>query len=485
MKKLITILSVFMIVLTAVPSIAARLKVVVTNIRVTGQQNRDEMQTTLQTLLASRLNGSNIAAVETTAEADIVVNGAYVAIGKKFSIDATVKNAAGKIVTKVFVQGDTEDDVIPAVGLLAKKLIADIAEIYSGELTTAETAGAKAAAPSPAAGGVSGRGQHETNGAFDWESKRLTGAAHLMATGKNLPDGSREIFLADDRHIAFYRQGTDMTLVSEVKLGEGYKIISLDTLEVANNSLDIYVTAIHSGDLASQVWQVKGNQLMQVATGLPYYFRTTGVAGGQKKLYVQTMGREDDYYGAVTEATRSGSHVALKSPITMPRFGSIYNFNQFRDQEGQIFTLVITPDGYLLVYNQDLKELWRSNDKFGGSELFFQRDDDSQVRVTGNTYRLIFMEQRILVSSKGDIFVAKNDGFWVLGNARSYNKGAVYCLSWNGSLLEEKWHTRETQKYMSDYFYDAERNELLILQVVQRPEITGRGASLLSSKKLK
>jgi hypothetical protein len=94
------------------------------------------------------------------------------------------------------------------------------------------------------------------------------------------------------------------------------------------------------------------------------------------------------------------------------------------------------------------------------------------------------MNQRVQVTTKGEVLVGKNDGFWVMGDARMYKKGAVYNMVWNGSSLEEKWHTRDTQNYMPDYFYDEGRNELLILQTVQRPGITGRGASSLAIKKV-
>jgi hypothetical protein len=72
----------------------------------------------------------------------------------------------------------------------------------------------------------------------------------------------------------------------------------------------------------------------------------------------------------------------------------------------------------------------------------------------------------------------------VLGNSRTYKKGAVYCLVWNGSSLEEKWRTRETQNYMPDYQFDEARNELLMLQTVQRSGFMIRGASSLTIKKV-
>jgi hypothetical protein len=94
------------------------------------------------------------------------------------------------------------------------------------------------------------------------------------------------------------------------------------------------------------------------------------------------------------------------------------------------------------------------------------------------------MNQRVQVTAKGEVLVGKNDGFWVIGDARTYKKGAVYNMVWNGSSLEEKWRTRDTQNYMPDYFYDEAKNELLILQTVQRPGFNTRGASALAIKKV-
>lgn len=275
-----------------------------------------------------------------------------------------------------------------------------------------------------------------------------------------------------------------MKLVAEAEFSPADMIVSLDTIEAADGNLDIYVTIIRSDEPASQVWQVKGGKLVRVAEKLPYFFRAFSLAGGPKMLYAQAMGREADFFGDVYEAARSGNDISLKNPIKLPRFGDIYSFNQFRNSDGKMMTVVINPDGYLVVYNPELKELWRSNDKFGGSELYFQKEDLDNARVTGEKYRWIFLNQRIQVTAKGEILVGKNEGFWVLGNARRYKKGAVYCFAWNGSSLEEKWRTRDTQNYMPDYWLDESRNELLILQTVQRSGIETRGASALAIKKV-
>jgi len=494
MCKPVFLMAALLVSLTAVPSYAVQIRLFVSGIETVGVQNKDEMKAIVQTLLASRLNNSGITAVESLAEADVVVSGTYISTGKLFSIDAVAKTVAGKTLTRAFVQGEKADDLIPSVGTLAEKLTAELVKVYSNDKSTVPVQAAAAAPvinipPKTAAvtTPVSDFIKPQTvapRSSSDWISPRLTGAANLMALGTTLPNGSREIFLADAHRLAYYRQSGDMKLVSESEMSPADKIISLDTLQGSDGSIDIYVTIIRRNEPASQVWQVKGDKLFLVAEKLPYFFRTANLSGGPKKLLAQTMGRNEDFFGDVTEATRSGSTITLKSAIKMPRFGTIYSFNQFRDRDGKTLMTVINPDGYLIVYDQQLKELWRSNDKFGGSELYFQKEDDLNMRLTGELTRWIFMNQRIQVSAKSELVVGKNDGFWVLGNSRSYKRGAVYCLAWNGSSLEEKWHTRETQNYMPDFFFEEARNELLLLQTVQRPGMSERGASSLTIKKV-
>ncbi|NVN89074.1 MAG: VCBS repeat-containing protein [Desulfuromonadales bacterium] len=505
MKIITSTITILLVAFCSLPALAASpLRVFVGDMNAVGVQNRDELKTTLQTLLASRLNSDSITAVSSATEADAILTGTYVVIGKIFSVDAMAKSVGGKTLTRAFVQGESQDELIPAMGKLADKLTADLTKLYtSGQITSVAPVYSNTPATvvrpviTTKSDIIKSEPVHaarteefikpkdvEQTPASGWQSKRLAGAANLIATGKTLADGSREVFLAEARRLSYYHQSDAMKLVAETEFKNIEKILSLDVMEGSDGQQDIYLTIIHGEELSSQVWQVKGGKLVRVAEDLPYYFRSFSLAGAPRKLYAQAVGRDADFYGDVAEAHRNGSKITLTNPIKMPRFGNIFGFNQFTDGDGKIYTVVINPDGYLVVYDTELKELWRSNDKFGGSELYFQKEDLVNVRVTNDKFRWIFMDQRIQVTSKGDVLVGKNDGFWVIGNARSYKKGAVYCFSWNGSSLDEKWHTRETQNYMPDYYFDEARNELLILQTVQRPGITTRGAASLAIKKV-
>lgn len=493
MNQLRILLLALCYLLVTVPVFAAPLRVYVSDIHVVGASNKDEMKSTLQTLLSSRLNSDRIMAVGNASEADVLVTGTYVAIGKVFSVDALAKTIAGQSLTRAFVQGENQDELIPLIGTLAEKLGKELGTVPPVTVTTVP---APASAPRSAdIIAPSSQVQAAPAGEFikpqemvpgspgSWQSKRLDGASNLMAVGRTLANGQRELFLAEDQRLSYYHQGSEMKLITAVELKGSEKIISVDTSVAVDGNLDIYLTIIRSFEPVSQVWHVKDDKFTLVAGNLPYFFRSISLAGAPKKIYAQAMGRDADFYGDIAEVTRTGTTVTLKNPMTLPRQGNLYSVNQFRDRGGKLLTVLLNADSYLVVYDQQNNELWRSNDKFGGSELFFQKDDANPI-VSGDKFRSIFMNQRIQVSSRQEVLVGKNDGFWVLGDARSYKKGAVYCMIWNGSSLEEKWRTKDTQNYMSDYYFDEGKNDLLMLQTVQRPSLTKSGASALAIKKV-
>lgn len=503
MRKIVLVYTLLVTLFSAVTAFAAApLRVFVADMNVVGVQNRDELKATLQTLLASRLSSDTITAVASSSEADAVLTGTYVVIGKIFSIDAMARSTNGKTLTRAFVQGENQDELIPAVGKLAEKLGAELSKLHSsGQISGSSPAysGAsavirpknspdgdivKSALVRPANEEIIKPRDLERNYVGGWQSKRLPGAANMLAVGKTLPDGSREVFLAEDRRLSYYHQGENMKLLFATELATLDKIIFLDTNVGSDGTTEIYVTIMRGEELASQIWQVGEGRMQCVAKDLPYYFRAFNLAGGPKKVYAQSMGRESEFFGNVAEVTRTGTSVSLSKEIKMPRFGNIFTFNQFKDQDGKLNTVVIHPDGYLVVFDAEQKELWRSNDKFGGSELYYQKDNSENFRLTNDKYRWFFMNQRIQVTSRNEILVGKNDGFWVLGNARAYKKGAVYCFTWNGTNLDEQWHTRDTQNYMPDYYFDETRSELLLLQTVQRPGLTTRGTASLAIKKV-
>ena len=503
MKKLSLLCAVLFVALTTASTLfAAQIRVYVSEFAVTGAANKDELKSTLQTLFASRLSTDSVLSVDSPVGADVLVKGSYIAFGKVFSLDAVAKDANGRVIARAFQQGESQDELIPAAGKLGQSLAAEIAaKVKPGVVMVPQQVAAPAAPPSdlvrpsasqPASDVVKAsttsdivRPQELTRTAGGgWMSQRLAGTLIGIAPGK-ATDGTRDIYMADEQNLRLYRKSDVMKLVAEVTFSPRERVIALDSADLdGDGTPEAYVTIIDGDSLASQVWVAGKDSLKRVAAKLPYFFRGIALNGVDHKIYAQQMSSDKDFYGDVHELVRNGDRFELKNPIQLPRFGYLYNFNRFPDAAGNSCTVVLNPDGYLIVYSAAGEELWRSSEKFGGSETYFKREDLANIRTTGDPFRWVFMEQRITVTPSGEIVVPKNEGMFVIGNNRAYKKSSVYAFAWNGSSLDETWHTKQSQNYLADYVLDTGRKELLALEVVKKEGLMEKGASMVAVKRL-
>lgn len=432
-----------------------------------------DLKNSLKRLFSSRLSGEGLSTVDSAAEADVIISGSYTMLGRMFSLDAFAKSASGKQLAAAYEQGESIDALIPAVGKLSAKLKGDIARQYR-QAPAAASASATVPALAPAAK-ASAADILRSEPSSGWISQRIAGAKSAIATW-----GTNEMLVADEDVLQLYRQGAKLTLVTEAKLPERQAVLGIDAVGPdSDGKVLVFVTTLDKEAPASRIYSLQNGALKLVAQDLPYMFRTLAPYGEAKKLYAQQMGRTEDYYGDVFEAAYVNGSIKLDNPIKMPRFGNIFNFNLFRDQSGKSYLTVFNDSGYLIVYTDAREELWRSSEKFGGTETYFQRRDSENERVSGTPFRTRFIDQRITVTDKGEIVVPLNAGFFVLGNQRSYSRYSMVSFAWNGSSLEELWRTKPSQNYLADYAYHPGSREFVLLEVTQKKGLAGKGGSLI------
>lgn len=476
--------------LTAFPAFAAPVKVYVAEMNAVGMQNRDEMKQSLQALLASRLTSADVLSVANPAEADVTVNGTYVAIAGIFNLDAVAVLPGNRTLTRVSVQGDNQNQLVSAIGKLAEKLLPELAKVPPAPAVAAPAAPAAptlpvaglpvAAAAAPRAGGdVVPIRENYAGSRSSWKSQQLAGNMTRVAAGSVAADGSREVFLADNRQLYHYRKsGKTLKKLTEKSVAAYKKIISLDAMDAADGGTDLYVTVVGNEKLLSQIWHSKNGVLKLIADNQPWFFRTASFDGGPAKLYAQAMGASKTFGEPVHEAVRSGSKVELKTRLNLPKNLSLYSFGQFKDTAGAVHTVVLAPDSRrLIVYDRELQELWRSAETYGGSELYMLRRDMDTPGLDDEPR--IYIGQRLQITRSGEVLVGKNDRLPLLGDKGYLSNGRVYSFVWNGADLEGRWHTRSTDNYMPDFWYDDATRELLQLDLTGRPMLIGKGTTVL------
>lgn len=479
MKRYILILIAVAFFHVAVGNVmAAPHKVQVTEFTVTGSENAQEMKHLLKNLLSSRIAAGGILVVDDADGVIARITGGYSSFGTVFSIDASVKNARGELLGQRYVQGESQNELIPAIGRLADQLRA----LLPVPLPSA-VAPVPVAVPTPAEDivRIAPSSQPVT------QQTRIEGTLIGIAPGRKLPGNEREFVVADATRVYLYRQTETLKKVAEYALATEGKILSVDTADVDNDGvLEVYVTVMDREELVSVALAVTESGFTPIAVKLPYFFRAVGLYGQNRKLFAQYAGRgTEDFYGDVCQVVKKGAVYSLGEPIKLPKHAHIFSFNMFADGEGKQRTAYIDGNGKLHIADGLGKELWKGGDRFGGSEMFFLRDEQQMQNVSLDRYRWSFIEQRIIITPEGEIIVPQNSGLLSIGNNRSFSKNTVKGFAWNGAALEEQWHTNESSSYLADYFYDVERKEVVSLEHTQKEGVFSKGASAIFTKKIK
>lgn len=441
---------------------------------VSGSQKPEETKAAIQTLLLSRLASEKIMTISTPKNAEITISGSYLLSGSVFSLDAAAVNNAGVVIARAFAQGKSPDELIPAVAAVAKALSEGIERGFAAAKAVQTTTlppdivKAKPTVSTP-----------------DMVVLRIDGVMRSVAIGRTLPGGERELFVAGRNSLRYYRQGAELKLMAEIFYKSYENVLAVDVADIDSDlNPEIYLTVMDGERLVSQVWIADGTSLKQIAGPLPYFFRAVNGAGGVKKLYAQKISDTADFYGPVSEVAKSGNNYTLVSPVTLPKRGFLYNFAIIRSTGREPVTMLYDY-GSLKLFNTKGDEIWTGSDEFGGSETSFQRSDIDNYQKTGNDYRQVFLEQRIVLKANGDLLVPKNSSSWFMSGKHSYSSSSLYCFSWNGTHLAEKWHTGNNGYYLADFAYDEGSRELLQLEVVAKENgILDKGSSRVVIRKV-
>jgi len=101
-KSILTVFALLSLLFPVTFAHAAKLKITVTEFKVTGSPSRDDLKSTLQSLLASRLESESVQIVESGEASDLTVTGTYITLGKVFSLDARITDRLGKVLGRAF-----------------------------------------------------------------------------------------------------------------------------------------------------------------------------------------------------------------------------------------------------------------------------------------------------------------------------------------------------------------------------------------------
>lgn len=485
--KVILYMVCFVITFTAI-SWAGELKVYVKPFTVVGADaSKSDNQAIMQALLTAKLADGDVLPVVSEAEADVIAQGTYITLANQYSLDVVILDPTKKALARKVIQGtDAHPSMFSLIGVIAKELKPELIKA-SGKVNSVNKSRNDSRAADVVPRQMVSKDIVINRSASEGYSgavviPRLQGSFNCVRMMK----GESAFVLADSRSLKII-SATDKKVVADSILPIGSQIINIDVISAKTDYADILVTYVALNKVYTDVYHFDGIKMTPIITKEPYFTKIIKIQGKDKRLFVQDQGDESNrYFGPVYEAKWNGKQIVRGRVFMLPDNVSLYRFNQFTDKAGAVMTVTYDDNDYVAVYDSNFEKIWKSNDKFGGSELSYSIRDLSYINKTGKEYRTYFMNQKIEVTPAQSVLIGSNDGSFVLGDSRSYKKGLVYNFVWNGSALEESWRTKETQSYMPDFEYADDAKQLYQLQLVSRenPFKTDTGVSSLIVKKV-
>jgi TolB-like protein len=426
------------------------------------------------------LNRETALTIGKNLQADYVILGSLTVFGDSVSIDAKILDVAkAEELITAFNQAKGMDAVIPTVTQFAQ----DINEKVMSRPVAAPVRAATPEAPK-GPGGLIGSGQ-------DFEGKGVSHTQGIRAeivgmdVGDVDGDGKNELVLISPDTVYVYKW-TDKGFVQfkTVKQRWATHLVYLGVADLdGNGKAEMYVSNAGETDVSSFVAEWDGGQFRVVAEGIPWFLRVIEVPGKGKALIGQKREAAGGFLGDVQFLAREGNRFTPTGPLPTPAYANIFNFalGDFGNV-GRKDTIMLDTADYLILYEGGKEEIWRSEDYFGGTYTFIQKDNPD-----GSKDNVFISSPIYVVDVDGDgqkeLMVCKNTSKIgrLLARFRLYSGGAVYFMTRDQSGLSTKWTTKRLGGAIVGYrVADVDNDnlpELIVVSVIREDRMYGNPRS--------
>ncbi len=438
--------------------------------------------------------------------ADYVVLGSMTVFGESISTDVKFIDIFQKNVLVTFSQfGKTQGDVLAHIDIFASQ----VNEKVFGRKTYTYSYGYQQ--PAPEKTPQDDRRKHPESifmkeGNFSeaaiWRSRRFKMTMRGISVGDVDGDKQNEVVFIGKRTVYVYRytEGT-VAKVAEFNGDDNDAFFSVDAADInRNGKAEIFITNIlkTNQNLDSFVLEWNGNKFVKILDRQRRFFRVVTIPKQGPVLLSQRLVGEKVYRRNIQEMTWQSTQYAevgdkrYKNPVNV--LGIAYASFSANSSE---MAIAFTQDERIHMFNNtDGSEVWKSEDKYGGNNLFLEFHDESDSKI-GDTFIMTstYLPQRIFIvdinnDGKSEVLVPKNKDVAnrLLGSLRIYDRGYIQGFDWSELGLTPMWKTRQLPGYISDWtiadFDNDGKDEIVCAIVKSSAPVVGKERSYVMMMEL-
>jgi len=293
-----------------------------------------------------------------------------------------------------------------------------------------------------------------------------------MALGNVCGDGSPEVVASDGVGLVVY--SFKDRILRELWRDPGANsntILSIECADLNGNGLDeIYVTNFSDGAAKSWVVEYVDGGFRTVYGPAGLFFRVLDVPGRGRMLITTTKGADSPYSGILYEYAWKDGRLVRGQELDLPsKIKDPYGFVLLDlvpdKEEGKsgseakkgpfdgLEIVWVDDSDYVQVLNMDGDRLWKSPERYGGYDNYFEVDRrtlampnvDPRGKVKG---RLIVREdpagQKVVVLTRNVPLT------YMINRLKGYSTSDIFGLYWDGTKMETAWGIRNIEGYIAD-----------------------------------
>ncbi|OKY76984.1 MAG: hypothetical protein BM485_00235 [Desulfobulbaceae bacterium DB1] len=312
------------------------------------------------------------------------------------------------------------------------------------------------------------------NGPFGFtKTQNLNFSMQALDVGDIDGDGQLDVAIAEKNKVTVYHLVNNRLVpFGEITTLSRNKIIALNLADInGNGKAEIYVTGVDwiTPDSLGAEWQDK--DFTYLFKNERWYVRPLYVPGPGLVLAGQRPAMDAAFAPGIYQIRVTESILQQEEKLPVPDSITIYDFSMADlDGDGKIEIIALDDSDKLLVMQSGGKQIWKSDESFGGTLSYVGGDDpraqsNKDIHDTRTKDRR-YIHSRIIIDdinndNQPDIIINKNlsTASKVLKNLKNYPTGEMHALAWNGIGLTELWRTRKIDGYVSSYqfIHDKEK----------------------------